>query len=558
MIDISYKLRENKVADINGLKVPMEYLIYDDYLVNDIKKYETIEKVDDELYKVKLNEKYGLIDKIGKEIVHCVCDCIYLCEDGLVIIKVDNRSYLIELKNKKFISNPYDKIFPFVSDLIKVILNEKCGLIDKTGKEIVPCVYNSIEHFNFDLYIVDINGKYGLIDKNGKEKTQCIYDSIQYSKFGLYIVEVNGKYGLMDRMGNEILLCKYDAVCPFDFNLYAVKIDRKYKMIDKNGKEKTEFRGFKYNYSYIYPTNFDLYIVKDWLEEYYGLIDETGKEILPCHYKSIYPISSSVYVYKSVDIMCGDDNKYEYSLVNKYGEHNWKEYEEIVPFTDYLAKCKDKYGRRYGLIDNRGYEIIPCECDEICIFNDKLIKIKKNGKYGLIDRMGYEIIPCEYDDLFLINNNLIRFKLYGKYGLINKRNKVIVWINYEEITSFDDDFLRVKKNGKYGLIDKTGKEIIPCIYAYDDLTKTISIMNIKETKKEQLFSKIALKETLITSTYSLDVKIDDKTTTYELKSIEEANMIIDYLNEIVYSYEDKISIIEKQASKNIQKVLKIK
>lgn len=138
---------------------------------------------------------------------------------------------------------------------------------------------------------------------------------------------------------------------------------------------------------------------------------------------------------------------------------------------------------------------------------------------------------------------------------------------YDFIENIKGGLALVRFNEKYGVIDKTGKEIIPCIYPsekVDIFQEYILIETIEKERQKRLSNMTAKiqgidsKEFPVIFTYSLNVKFNDKSVTYKLKSIKEANMIIDYLNEIVYSYEDKISIIEKQASKNIQKVLKIK
>jgi hypothetical protein len=59
---------------------------------------------------VKLNNKWGFIDKTGKEVIP---------------IKYDNAGY-------------------FSEGLAPVKLNGKCGFIDKTGKEVIPIKYDNV------------------------------------------------------------------------------------------------------------------------------------------------------------------------------------------------------------------------------------------------------------------------------------------------------------------------------------------------------------------------------------------------------------------------------
>ena len=87
---------------------------------------------------MRLNSKYGFIDKTGKEV--------------------------IPLK--------YDNAFDFSEGLALVWLNEKCGYIDKTGKEVIPIKYYNADSFSEGLASVRLNGKWGYIDKTGNSSNK--------------------------------------------------------------------------------------------------------------------------------------------------------------------------------------------------------------------------------------------------------------------------------------------------------------------------------------------------------------------------------------------------
>lgn len=97
---------------------------------------------------VKLNGKWGYIDKTGKEVIPC----------------------------------RYDYVESFVNGLARVELNGKYGYIDETGKEVISCRYDAAYAFSEGLARVKLNGKWGLIDKAGKEVIPCRYDD-----YGLYL-----------------------------------------------------------------------------------------------------------------------------------------------------------------------------------------------------------------------------------------------------------------------------------------------------------------------------------------------------------------------------------
>ena len=71
-------------------------------------KYDWVGSFSEGLAKVKLGDKYGFIDKTGKEVV----------------------------------PPKYDDLVFFSKGLAKVELDGQWGLVDRTSKEIIPCVYD--------------------------------------------------------------------------------------------------------------------------------------------------------------------------------------------------------------------------------------------------------------------------------------------------------------------------------------------------------------------------------------------------------------------------------
>ena len=77
--------------------------------------------------------KYGVIDKTGKEIVHCIYNEVKSFHDGLAI--VSNGGY---------------------------------GYVDKNGKEVIPCMYEQANNFAEGLAFVRNGELVGFVNKEGK------------------------------------------------------------------------------------------------------------------------------------------------------------------------------------------------------------------------------------------------------------------------------------------------------------------------------------------------------------------------------------------------------
>ena len=262
------------------------------------------------------------------------------------------------------------------------------------------------------------------------------YDEISFFREGLAKVKKDGKYGYIDRAGKEVIPCQYDDADRFNIGLAAVSKDGKYGYIDRMGKEVIPFkyfhaRSFFDNGLAVVSEHDDIYtkvITSGHVcfgHRISGLIDRTGKEIVPCKYFYI-----------------GD-------------------------FIEGLAIVggKGEYGYKYGLIDETGKEIVPCQYDEkLWPFKEGLAMVTKDLKSGYIDRTGKEIVPCQYDYAYSFSEGLARVEKNGKHSYIDKTGKEVIPCQYDYAYSFSEGLARVEKNGKYGYIDKTGKEVIPCQY----------------------------------------------------------------------------------------------
>ena len=97
--------------------------------------YEYIEGYVEGLAWVRLNGKYGFIDKSGTEVIPC----------------------------------KYDWAFSFSEGLAQIRLNDKYGFINKSGTKVIPCKYDLVYSFHDGRARVQLNGKYGYVNKSGVE-----------------------------------------------------------------------------------------------------------------------------------------------------------------------------------------------------------------------------------------------------------------------------------------------------------------------------------------------------------------------------------------------------
>lgn len=173
--------------------------------VNDIDivtkpQYDKIGDFQNGLAKVKLNGKWGFIDKDGNLAIELIYD------------EVDDFNY---------------------QGFAKIKLNDKVGYINRNGKVTIEPIFDEIGNFDeYDFMQVKLDGKCGFIDKNSN-----FYDEVGGFSNGLAKIKLNDKWGFVNASGDVIIELMYDEVGDFNYQGVArVKLDDKWGFIDKNGK----------------------------------------------------------------------------------------------------------------------------------------------------------------------------------------------------------------------------------------------------------------------------------------------------------------------------------
>lgn len=274
------------------------------------------------------------------------------------------------------------------------------------------------------------DGKIGISVENKKNiiaNNECGYTSVEYlSNHYTFKVKKGSFFGIIDKSGNEIIVpgkfCSIKAQYEYDFrNTYKC-----YQV----GIGKSE-----------YDVNF------------VGIIDMTGKEVLPCDYKNIElkhenifvgTVGKNVYWFytERKDSVTGDTYN---GICDTTGVHLFSsaDYSLIIP---QLKRRPTTYDLSSNII---GYKIV------------------NNGKWGVCDRNGYEILAPAYEYSSIEEEQgrlLLSFKQNGKEGIADMRGNILIAPRYDEIYTRNTDghwYFGIKNNNKEGICDANGVEIIP-------------------------------------------------------------------------------------------------
>ena len=283
----------------------------------------------------------------------------------------------------------------------------------------------------FTLYI---DGKWGVINSNGDIVIQPIFDEM--------ITIPDNK--------TDLFICMYDV--NYDEGTYNTKV--------LNAKNKEILQ----NYDLVeaidnYDENHNIWYEKDVLkvkkDGKYGLINNSGKELLACSYDEITPISEikNSYIIKQGENVGLADNTGKVIINPIYKEIKalGKDYKE-----GYITVNTENM---YGVIDFTGKVILDNIYEDVKnIAKDKKYVVKESETYKVISQDGTVVLDSGFDDIVSIDGNNIIIKKGNNYGVINSSKEIKISASYEELKYMYSDYYIAKKSGKYGVIDINNEE----------------------------------------------------------------------------------------------------
>lgn len=159
---------------------------------------------------VKRDEKYGLINREGKEVVPLgkYEDISQTSENGLFQVRRHKRKGYINTDGKEVI-NPdnYKYVSKFNNGMVCVKSKGdegQKGYLNKDGVEVIPLgIYDWCRSFSDGLAAVSKNDKYGYINTKGKVVIDFVYDSAEEFAEGRAWVKKDGRTYLIDTEGKE-------------------------------------------------------------------------------------------------------------------------------------------------------------------------------------------------------------------------------------------------------------------------------------------------------------------------------------------------------------------
>jgi hypothetical protein len=139
---------------------------------------------------VKLNGKFGFIDKSGRFVIRPIFDIAgTFDENGLAIVSIDHAAGMIDRSGHVVVPLRYDAVGTFSNGGVALVrANDLWGAVDRHGRVVVPIRFKYLEPFGKNnVTAATLDGDYlnptamshwGLVDRSGKFISAPIYQRI--------------------------------------------------------------------------------------------------------------------------------------------------------------------------------------------------------------------------------------------------------------------------------------------------------------------------------------------------------------------------------------------
>jgi KWG repeat domain protein len=171
--------------------------------------------------KVEKKKKY----KVGKVVISLKYDWAGSFSEGLAPVRLNGKYGYINKSGKLVLPLKYEDAWDFREGLAPVRLNGKYGYINKSGKLVLPLKYEDAWDFREGLAPVELSGMWGYINKSGKLVIPLKYQSAGFFSEGLAHVKLFGKYGFIDKSGKVVVPFKYYDARAFSEGLASVCLE---------------------------------------------------------------------------------------------------------------------------------------------------------------------------------------------------------------------------------------------------------------------------------------------------------------------------------------------
>ncbi len=351
---------------------------------------------------VKIDDKYGLIDKKFNEVAAIKYSRIFPFREGLARVKNEDGFNYVTPEGKELLKSPLNSAEDYVGEYALASQNSVPGVVDHKGR------FQKV-NFTGGIGIIKRNGKLALISPGGVLLNDYLYDEVNPFVEARAIVLRSGNYGFIDMDGFEVVKPIYNKVCDFE-----------------NGSARVR------------------------LHDLWGLVALSGEYLVAPSYRTMEPF---------IDGLSLVEKSHQFGYIGHDGQERvHAAYDSISHFEKSELARTVKNGK-HGLVDKNGHEIVIATYDYLGPYSDSLYAVGLAGKYGYIDKTGKIAVKLKYDETLPFVDGLGAVRKKDKWGAIDPNGKTVIPIKYDPIENLSGETITVYKKGEPTTYNRQGKKL---------------------------------------------------------------------------------------------------
>jgi hypothetical protein len=476
----------------SGRDYPMGMIDHTDKVLIPI-QYRQITPLGDLRFAVEnFSGKTAIYDEFGKQIIGFELDSIGHFQGGYAPIVTGFNVGLINRSGQIVVPPSYRKVEATPNEGFRVLKFPEWTVLTAENKSLRTYSYDFLRPIDEKSFKVVANEREWVMLEDETPLTSPQNSHLGEFMAGLAAYTRQGKQGAVNAFGKEILPPAYDSVyvgVPFIWAKEKIGTEAGWSLFDTLGVKKTVFL-----YEEITAWDGRLFPIKR--KGYWGWMERTGHEVIPCVYEEITTFFHQKAVVKwrgmwgIIDrsgnwLVQPQKNNLRILGEDHYLESNGRlQYLRsfdgtLVYFTENALDIRESFlveklptGALWkidyrGRITSRfGTEAHP-KYQEIHEPSEGFFGIRLDNKYGFIDHNDKLRIANRYDGIGPFKNGLAAVKIRGGWGFVDKAENLVIQPWYQTVGDFSTQYATASKNGKMGIIDMEGRVIIA--FEFDEI-----------------------------------------------------------------------------------------
>lgn len=360
------------------------------------------------------------------------------------VLKTQHNDILIDDKNQLIIK----------SNLIAVRENDKWGFVNTQGKQIVPCEYNTVLPATEGYAAIMKNDMWGFVDSTGKIIATPQYKSVLPFKNGLAVVlTADNRQVFIDTQAREALeFTQYDVVTPFSEGFSVVQKQGKKGVINKSGKQIIPL-----DYQAIAPFKNGTAVVQQ--NNKWGVIGTQAQIIIPIEYTKI-----NVYNLPQIQVFVAEKSSSQKQLFNAYGKTIGTpntNYTDIKVYANHIVEFQQNGIVEFvNLKNNKTLISQNQQFTRLIDFGETIALVEKQNDTYLLNLETGKLSEQFYNNARVFSEGYALVMKNAQYAFIDSVGNQTPFVNYQKVNDVYNGLAVIEQNATAGIMTPQGKVLI--------------------------------------------------------------------------------------------------